>query len=102
MPEFIIQGVLTTLLLLGRKWFGLLLHTPVAAFHARQFLRNEWRVDVTEIFQQSQREKLRRLVKLGVYFVGFLLVVFRYVNGGVGGWRWVESLCTKSYTQITV
>lgn len=70
--------MLTALLLLGRKWFGLLLHAPVAAFHARLFFRNEWRVDVTEIFQQSHREKLRRLIKLAVYFVGFLLVVFRY------------------------
>lgn len=77
LPEFALQGTLTALLLLGRKWFGLLLHAPVAAFHARVFVRNEWRVDVTEIFQQSQREKLRRLVKLGVYFIGFLLVVFR-------------------------
>ena len=73
--------MLTSLLLLGRKWFGLLLHAPVAAFHARLFFRNEWRVDVTEIFQQSHREKLRRLIKLAVYFIGFLLVVFRCVGG---------------------
>lgn len=78
MPEYILQAVVTAMLLLTGKWFSGLILLVVLAWNVRTYLREEHTVDVTEVFRQIPREKTIRIVKLVVYLLLFVYSIYRY------------------------
>jgi hypothetical protein len=80
MPEYIAQGVLTAMLLLTGKWVSGLVMLTLLAWNVRTYLRDEHKVDVTEVFRQIPREKNIRIVKLVFYLLGFVYFIYRWVS----------------------
>eukprot|EP00271_Cylindrocystis_brebissonii_P021387 TRINITY_DN7579_c0_g2_i1.p1 TRINITY_DN7579_c0_g2~~TRINITY_DN7579_c0_g2_i1.p1 ORF type:complete len:157 (+),score=33.08 TRINITY_DN7579_c0_g2_i1:440-910(+) len=83
LPEMVLQGSLTALYLVTGRWFMFLFNVPLLLFHLRLYLRKEYLVDVTEVFNQLPYEKKLRLVKLFFYLAFFVLVIYRLVEAGV-------------------
>mmetsp|Transcript_41687 Transcript_41687/g.98906 ORF Transcript_41687/g.98906 Transcript_41687/m.98906 type:complete len:121 (-) Transcript_41687:616-978(-) len=59
-PEYLVQALLSCLLLLSGKWFTGLVQLAVLGFHLRSYFRNEHFADVTEIFKQLPLQKKHR------------------------------------------
>eukprot|EP00271_Cylindrocystis_brebissonii_P021388 TRINITY_DN7579_c0_g2_i2.p1 TRINITY_DN7579_c0_g2~~TRINITY_DN7579_c0_g2_i2.p1 ORF type:complete len:142 (+),score=30.84 TRINITY_DN7579_c0_g2_i2:440-865(+) len=76
LPEMVLQGSLTALYLVTGRWFMFLFNVPLLLFHLRLYLRKEYLVDVTEVFNQLPYEKKLRLVKLFFYLAFFVLVIY--------------------------
>ncbi|CAI9093680.1 OLC1v1029238C1 [Oldenlandia corymbosa var. corymbosa] len=72
LPEFITQAVLGILFLLTGHWFMALLSIPYAYYNFRLYAQREHLIDVTEIFNLLDREKQRRIFKLG--YIALLIV----------------------------
>jgi hypothetical protein len=77
MPEYIAQAVITAMLLLTGKWVSGLAMAALTAWNVRTYLREEHRVDVTEVFRQIPREKNIRIAKLVFYLLGFVYFIYR-------------------------
>lgn len=77
MPEYIAQAALTALLLFTGKWLSGVVMLVLVAWNVRTYLRDEHKVDVTEVFRQIPREKNIRIVKLIFYLVGFVYFIYR-------------------------
>ncbi|XP_010940978.1 protein cornichon homolog 1 [Elaeis guineensis] len=73
LPEFALQGVLCLLFLLSGHWFMFLFCAPIVYYNVRLYQRRHHLVDVTEIFNQLNREKKHRLLKL-IYLVVLLFL----------------------------
>ncbi|KAK4766945.1 hypothetical protein SAY86_014696 [Trapa natans] len=78
-PDFVMQGVLSLLLLVSGHWFMFLISVPITCYHAMLYVKKQHLIDVTEIFRVISAEKKYRLVKLGLLSILFLFVVFRLV-----------------------
>ncbi|XP_010934684.1 protein cornichon homolog 1 [Elaeis guineensis] len=63
-PEFVLQGVLCLLFLLSGHWLMFLFCAPNLYYNVRLYQQRQHLVDVTEIFNQLNGEKKRRLLKL--------------------------------------
>ncbi|XP_008791286.1 protein cornichon homolog 4 [Phoenix dactylifera] len=63
-PEFVLQGVLCLLFLLSGHWLMFLFCVPNLYYNVRLYRQRQHLVDVTEIFNQLNGEKKRRLLKL--------------------------------------
>ncbi|BDA44050.1 probable protein cornichon homolog 4 [Coccomyxa sp. Obi] len=79
MPEYIAQAALTALLLFSGKWLSGLVMLLLVAWNVRTYLRDEHKVDVTEVFRQIPREKNIRIVKLIFYLLGFVYFIYRLI-----------------------
>ncbi|XP_008804000.1 protein cornichon homolog 4-like isoform X2 [Phoenix dactylifera] len=64
LPEFALQGVLCLLFLLSGHWLLFLFCAPIVYYNVRLYQQQQHLVDVTEIFNQLDTEKKRRLFKL--------------------------------------
>ncbi|XP_020275481.1 probable protein cornichon homolog 2 isoform X2 [Asparagus officinalis] len=64
LPEFALQGVLCLQFLLCGHWLMFLFCVPVIYCNWKMYEKRQYLVDVTEIFNQLNREKKRRLIKL--------------------------------------
>ncbi|XP_027079685.2 protein cornichon homolog 4 [Coffea eugenioides] len=73
LPEFITQGVLSLLFLLTGHWIMALLSIPYLYYNFTLYNRREHLIDVTEVFNMLNREKKKRLFKLG-YLMLFLFM----------------------------
>lgn len=73
LPEFITQGVLSLLFLLTGHWIMALLSIPYLYYNVTLYNRREHLIDVTEVFNMLNREKKKRLFKLG-YLMLFLFM----------------------------
>ncbi|KAL7092823.1 hypothetical protein ACP275_11G006200 [Erythranthe tilingii] len=76
-PEYILQGAFCILFLVTGHWFMFLLSLPPAYYNLTQYLSQQHRIDVTEVFRVLNAEKKTRIIKLGVYIVFFGLVITR-------------------------
>uniref|UniRef100_A0A6N2NJG5 Uncharacterized protein n=1 Tax=Salix viminalis TaxID=40686 RepID=A0A6N2NJG5_SALVM len=47
------------------------------------FIRRQHLIDVTEVFRNLNADKKRRMIKLGVYMIFFIICVFRFVLNSV-------------------
>ncbi|XP_077210295.1 protein cornichon homolog 2-like [Tasmannia lanceolata] len=83
MPEFAIQGALSTLYLLTWHWFMFLMTAPITYYHIRLYMKRKHLIDVTEIFSLLNGEKKIRLVKLVFYLILFFIVIYRLVATAV-------------------
>ncbi|KAL7092824.1 hypothetical protein ACP275_11G006200 [Erythranthe tilingii] len=81
-PEYILQGAFCILFLVTGHWFMFLLSLPPAYYNLTQYLSQQHRIDVTEVFRVLNAEKKTRIIKLGVYIVFFGLVITRTVCAG--------------------
>nr|XP_018678492.1 PREDICTED: probable protein cornichon homolog 2 isoform X2 [Musa acuminata subsp. malaccensis] len=72
-PEFVLQGSLCLLFLLSGHWLMFLFCVPNLYYNFRLYQRRQHLIDVTEVFNQINREKKRRLFKV-VSVVGLLLM----------------------------
>ncbi|PKI72191.1 hypothetical protein CRG98_007389 [Punica granatum] len=79
LPEFVLQGVLTLLLLVTGHWIMFLISVPLTCYHVMLYIKKRHLIDVTEIFRVIGAEKKYRLVKLGLLSILFLCVIFRLV-----------------------
>ncbi|KAL9398422.1 hypothetical protein Peur_007383 [Populus x canadensis] len=79
LPEFVLQAVLSLLLLLTGRWILFLLAVPLTCYHAILFIRRQHLIDVTEVFRNLNTDKKRRMIKLGVYMIFFTIFIFRVV-----------------------
>lgn len=79
LPEYIAQGALAVLLLMGGKWIFGGFQMGLAAYHFRLFIKDDAYVDVTEIFKQLPWEKKVRIIKFVVYLIFFIYCVYRQV-----------------------
>ncbi|KAF9679694.1 hypothetical protein SADUNF_Sadunf06G0041100 [Salix dunnii] len=77
LPEFVLQAVLSLLLLLTGHWILFLLAVPLTCYHAMLFIRRQHLIDVTEVFRNLNTDKKRRMIKLGVYMIFFAIFIFR-------------------------
>ncbi|KAL1827221.1 hypothetical protein ACET3Z_005633 [Daucus carota] len=75
-PEFITEGVLCFLFLVTGHWIMSLLAVPYLYYNVRLYMQREHLIDVTEIFNLLDREKKRRLFKLGYLVVLLFLSLF--------------------------
>uniref|UniRef100_A0A7S1SUI6 Cornichon family protein n=1 Tax=Tetraselmis chuii TaxID=63592 RepID=A0A7S1SUI6_9CHLO len=82
-PELVAQAVLTGLLLVSGKWFVAIFQIAVLAFHIHRFFRNDQYTDVTEIFKQLPEQKKRRILKLVLYLISFVIIIYRLVETAV-------------------
>ncbi|KAL1830869.1 hypothetical protein DCAR_0100818 [Daucus carota subsp. sativus] len=71
LPEFITEGVLCFLYLVTGHWIMSLFSVPYLYYNVRLYMRRQHLIDVTEIFNQLDWEKKKRLFKLG--YLVFLL-----------------------------
>lgn len=71
LPEFITEGVLCFLYLVTGHWIMSLFSIPYLYYNVRLYMRRQHLIDVTEIFNQLDWEKKKRLFKLG--YLVFLL-----------------------------
>ncbi|KAL7134115.1 hypothetical protein ABFS83_11G006000 [Erythranthe nasuta] len=76
-PEYLLQGAFCILFLVTGHWFMFLLSLPPAYYNLTQYLSQQHRIDVTEVFRVLNAEKKTRIIKLGVYIVFFGLVITR-------------------------
>ncbi|KAL8552638.1 hypothetical protein ACS0TY_001360 [Phlomoides rotata] len=76
LPEFIAQGVLCFLFLVTGHWLMSLLCVPYLYYNVRLYLRNEYLIDVTEIFNLLNWEKKLRLFKLGYIILLLFMCLF--------------------------
>ncbi|XP_030519776.1 protein cornichon homolog 1 isoform X1 [Rhodamnia argentea] len=82
LPDFILQGVLSVLLLMTGHWFMFLVSVPVTCYHVMLYIKQRHLIDVTEVFRVLAAEKKYRMVKLGLLSVLFLMVIFRFIRAG--------------------
>ncbi|GBG61058.1 hypothetical protein CBR_g18650 [Chara braunii] len=82
-PEYIAQGVLTTIFLLSGRWFLFVCNAPLVVHHVRKYSRKEHLIDETEIFNVLAQEKRYRLLKLLFYLLLIVIVIYRLVEAGV-------------------
>ncbi|XP_074568104.1 protein cornichon homolog 1-like [Curcuma longa] len=75
-PEFGLQGFLCLLFLLSGNWWMVLLSVPYLYYNARLYQRRQHLIDVTEIFNQLNQEKKRRLFKLINLVILLFLTLF--------------------------
>ncbi|PKU75328.1 protein cornichon homolog 4-like isoform X2 [Dendrobium catenatum] len=73
LPEFVLQGTLCLLFLVSGQWMLFLFSAPMLYYNVRLYLQRKHLMDVTEIFNQLNGEKMRRLVKL-IYLVILLFI----------------------------
>ncbi|KAL3534229.1 hypothetical protein ACH5RR_002690 [Cinchona calisaya] len=78
-PEYLLHGAFCILFLLTGQWFFFVVTLPIAYLNFRKFMKREHLIDVTEVFRVLSAEKKLRVVKLGFYFVLFILVMIRLV-----------------------
>ncbi|XP_008803999.1 protein cornichon homolog 4-like isoform X1 [Phoenix dactylifera] len=76
LPEFALQGVLCLLFLLSGHWLLFLFCAPIVYYNVRLYQQQQHLVDVTEIFNQLDTEKKRRLFKLISVVVILFLSLF--------------------------
>lgn len=74
-PEFILQGALSLLFLLSGHWMMFLFCAPNLYYNVRQYRQRRHVLDVTEIFNMLNREKIR-MIKLAYYFLLIFLSLF--------------------------
>ncbi|XP_078173315.1 cornichon family protein [Carex rostrata] len=75
-PEFILQGTLSLLLLFTGHWIMFLLSLPFVYYNYTLYQKRQHLIDVTEIFNHVYKEKKRRLIKLGCLVVFLFLSLF--------------------------
>ncbi|PKA47659.1 Protein cornichon like 4 [Apostasia shenzhenica] len=73
LPEFALQGVLSLLFLITGHWMMFLFSAPILYYNVRLYQQRRHLIDVTEIFNQLNGEKKRRLIKL-IYLVILLFL----------------------------
>ncbi|KAF8032398.1 hypothetical protein BT93_D1344 [Corymbia citriodora subsp. variegata] len=73
LPEFVSQGVLCFIYLVTGCWCMFLLSLPYLVYNIRLWKRNQYLIDVTEIYNNLKREKDQRLFKL--YYLILLVVI---------------------------
>ncbi|WCJ33926.1 Cornichon family protein [Euphorbia peplus] len=83
LPEFILQGVISILLLLTGHWLMFLFAVPLTCYHAMMFMKREHLIDVTEVFRNLNFEKKQRMIKLGIYLIFFSILIFRLILSAV-------------------
>ncbi|XP_011020289.1 PREDICTED: protein cornichon homolog 1-like isoform X1 [Populus euphratica] len=93
LPEFVLQAVLSLLLLLTGHWILFLLAVPLTCYHAMLFIRRQHLIDVTEVFRNLNTDKKRRMIKLGVYMIFFTIFIFRFVLTSVHNYPSFSSRC---------
>ncbi|KAI6696717.1 hypothetical protein NL676_016836 [Syzygium grande] len=71
LPDFILQGVLSALLLMTGHWFMFLVSVPVTCYHVMLYIKRRHLIDVTEVFRVLGTEKKYRMVKLVYYPFSF-------------------------------
>ncbi|KAK1356605.1 Cornichon [Heracleum sosnowskyi] len=76
LPEFITEGVLCFLYLVTGHWIMSLLSVPYLYYNVKLYMQRQHLIDVTEIFNLLDREKKRRLFKLGYLVVLLFLSLF--------------------------
>ncbi|GMH26624.1 hypothetical protein Nepgr_028467 [Nepenthes gracilis] len=76
MPEFITHGALCLFFLLTGHWFMSLLCIPYLLYNVKMYMDKQHLVDVTEIFNSLNREKKKRIVKLGYLIIILFLSLF--------------------------
>ncbi|VFR02234.1 unnamed protein product [Cuscuta campestris] len=79
LPEFIIHGVLSFIYLVTGHWFAALLCAPYLYYNVTLYLGRQHLVDVTEIFNQLNYEKKRRLWKLGYLIIMLFISLFMVI-----------------------
>mmetsp|Transcript_11455 Transcript_11455/g.36202 ORF Transcript_11455/g.36202 Transcript_11455/m.36202 type:complete len:187 (-) Transcript_11455:176-736(-) len=85
-PEYVAQALLTVIMIGSGHWLFTLVNLGVAAYHVHKvFVRKDFLVDVTEIFNQLPVQKKERLIKLGAYLVCFVYIIYRLVEAAVRG-----------------
>ncbi|XP_010057681.1 protein cornichon homolog 1 isoform X1 [Eucalyptus grandis] len=82
LPDFILQGVLSVLLLMTGHWLMFLVSVPVTCYHVMLYVKRRHLIDVTEVFRVLGTEKKYRMVKLGLLSLLFLMVIFRFIRAG--------------------
>ncbi|KAJ3691034.1 hypothetical protein LUZ61_020198 [Rhynchospora tenuis] len=75
-PEFILQGILSLVLLFSGHWIMFLLSLPFVYYNYTVYQKRQHLIDVTEIFNHVYKEKKRRLIKLGCLVVFLFLSLF--------------------------
>ncbi|WKA05552.1 hypothetical protein VitviT2T_023514 [Vitis vinifera] len=84
LPEFIIQGVLCLIHLVTGHWFMFLVSLPYLYYNVRLYMRRQHLLDVTEIFNQLNREKQLRIFKL-VHLIVLLTTSIFWMIWSIGG-----------------
>uniref|UniRef100_A0A060TIR6 ARAD1D40128p n=1 Tax=Blastobotrys adeninivorans TaxID=409370 RepID=A0A060TIR6_BLAAD len=74
-PEAALQAFVTFLMLISGQWLALILNLPLVAYNVNKFVKNQIRLDATEIFRTVHRYKTESFVKL----VCHLLLFFYYL-----------------------
>lgn len=82
-PEFGLQALITVLMLCTGRWLVGGLQLVVLAFNLRLVFLQQYRVDVTEVFRELGREKKIRMVKLVMYVLIFVIVIYKLVETAV-------------------
>ncbi|KAJ0883180.1 hypothetical protein HanPSC8_Chr10g0418471 [Helianthus annuus] len=81
-PEMVLHGMCSFLLLVMGYWFMFLLTLPIAIYNSMLYINRRHLIDVTEVFRYVDAEKRYRIAKLAVYLFLFVLVVIRSVVAG--------------------
>ncbi|KAJ8748925.1 hypothetical protein K2173_013361 [Erythroxylum novogranatense] len=76
LPEYIILGLLCMSFLFTGHWFMCLLCVPCVYHNLRLYIQRQHLIDVTEIYNQMNREKQRRFFKLGYLVILLVMSIF--------------------------
>jgi protein cornichon len=86
LPDMILHGLITLLLLLFGNWIDFFVNLPIAAWNVHKYriltriLGQKYRFDATEIFRTIGAQKRESFVKLGFYLVCFFLFLYRMIE----------------------
>ncbi|XP_024981663.1 protein cornichon homolog 1-like isoform X3 [Cynara cardunculus var. scolymus] len=78
-PEMVLHGLCSALLLVTGYWFMFLLTLPITIYNSMLYMNRQHLIDVTEVFRYVDAEKKYRIAKLALYLFLFVLVVIRMV-----------------------
>ncbi|XP_010546224.1 PREDICTED: protein cornichon homolog 4 [Tarenaya hassleriana] len=76
LPEFILQGTLCFYYLVTGHWLMTLFCLPYLFYDYQLYSKGQHLIDVTEIFNLLNREKKKRLFKLGYIILILFLTIF--------------------------
>lgn len=84
MPEAALHATVTTILLLGGKWFTFALNLPLLAFNVNKYLKQQHKLDATEIFRTVTKHKQEAFIKMIFHLIIFFYYLYAMIMALVG------------------
>ncbi|KAL8158975.1 hypothetical protein V2J09_000512 [Rumex salicifolius] len=90
-PEFVLHGALSFLFLVTGHWFMFLLCIPCLYYNAKLYMDRKHLLEQTDIFTVLNRERKKRLFKLGYLAIIIMVSLFLLIWNAIGDEQHIHS-----------